>query len=182
MDAFELNKIAGAVLTALLVVFGGKTMLDIVYKEHKPEKAGWALPITEAPTSSGGGATQAAAFDPANVLALLPKASADAGQDVFKRCLQCHTPDKGGRNLVGPNLWGIVGRKVGEVGGFPYSDAMKTKGGDWDWSHLAAYLHDPKAAIPGNKMAFPGIKDDAELADLLIYVRKLADAPAALPK
>ena len=50
---------------------------------------------------------------------------------------------------------------------------MKTKGGDWDWAHLAAYLHDPKVAIPGNKMAFPGIKDDAELADLLIYMRKL---------
>jgi cytochrome c len=180
MDAFELNKIAGAVLTALLVVFGGRTMLDIVYKEHKPEKAGWALPITEAPTTST--ATTQVAFEPANVLALLPKASADAGQDVFKRCLQCHTPDKGGRNLVGPNLWGVVGRKVAETGGFPYSDAMKTKGGQWDWTQLAAYLHDPKAAVPGNKMAFPGIKDDAELADLLIYMRKLGDAPAALPK
>jgi cytochrome c len=180
MDAFELNKIAGAVLTALLVVFGGRTMLDIVYKEHKPEKAGWALPITEAPTTST--ATTQVAFEPANVLALLPKASADAGQDVFKRCLQCHTPDKGGRNLVGPNLWGVVGRKVAEAGGFPYSDAMKTKGGQWDWTQLAAYLHDPKAAVPGNKMAFPGIKDDAELADLLIYMRKLGDAPAALPK
>ena len=180
MDAFELNKIAGAVLTALLVVFGGKTMLDIVYKEHKPEKAGWALPITEAPTTST--ATTQVAFEPAKVLELLPKASADAGQDVFKRCLQCHTPDKGGRNLVGPNLWGVIGRKVAEVGGFPYSDAMKAKGGGWDWEHLAVYLHDPKGAIPGNKMAFPGIKDAAELADLLVYMRKLADAPAALPK
>jgi cytochrome c len=180
MDAFELNKIAGAVLTALLVVFGSKTLLDLVYKEHRPEKAGWALPITEAPTTST--AATLVAFDPAKVVELLPKANADAGQDVFKRCLQCHTPDKGGRNLVGPNLWGVVGRKVAEVGGFPYSDAMKTHGGEWNWPALATYLHDPKAAVPGNKMAFPGIKDDAELADLLVYIRKLADAPAALPK
>jgi len=71
---------------------------------------------------------------------------------------------------------------VAEVGGFPYSDAMKTHGGEWNWPALATYLHDPKAAVPGNKMAFPGIKDDAELADLLVYIRKLADAPAALPK
>jgi cytochrome c len=180
MDAFELNKIAGAVLTALLVIFGSKTLLDLVYKEHRPEKAGWALPITEAPTTSTAAAV--VAFDPAKVVELLPKANADAGQDVFKRCLQCHTPDKGGRNLVGPNLWGVVGRKVAEVGGFPYSDAMKTHGGEWNWPALATYLHDPKAAVPGNKMAFPGIKDDAELADLLVYIRKLADAPAALPK
>jgi cytochrome c len=180
MDAFEVNKIAGAALSALLVIFGSKTVLDIVYKEHKPEKAGWALPITEGPATSGGAAQ--VAFDPANVVQLLAKANADAGQDTFKRCLQCHTPDKGGRNLVGPNLWGVVGRKVAQVAGFPYSDAMKTHGGDWSWQELAKYLHDPKTAVPGNKMAFPGVKDDAELADLLLYVRKLADNPAPLPK
>lgn len=180
MDAFEVNKIAGAALTALLVIFGSKTVLDIVYKEHKPEKPGWALPITEAPTSTS--MAQVVAFDPAQVIELLPKANADGGQDVFKRCLQCHTPDKGGRNLVGPNLWGVIGRKVGQAAGFPYSDAMKTHGGEWSWLELAKYLHDPKAAVPGNKMAFAGIKDSAELADLLVYMRKLADSPPALPK
>jgi cytochrome c len=180
MDAFEINKIAGATLTALLVIFGSKTTLDIVYKEHKPEKPGWNLPITEAPPSNTG--APVVAFDPAKVVELLPKASAEGGQDVFKRCLQCHTPDKGGRNLVGPNLWGVIGRKVAEAPGFPYSDAMKTKGGEWTWAELVKYLHDPKAAIPGNKMAFPGIKDNAELADLLVYMRKFADAPPALPK
>lgn len=181
MDAFEVNKVAGAALSALLVIFGSKTLLDIVYKEHRPEKPGWALPITEAPVTGGGGAAQVA-FDPAKVVELLPKGNADAGQDTFKRCLQCHTPDKGGRNLVGPNLWGVIGRKVAEVPGFPYSDALKAKGGDWNWVELAKYLHDPKASVPGNKMAFPGVKDDAELADLLTYVRKLADNPAPLPK
>lgn len=181
MDGFEINKIAGAALTALLLIFGSKTLLDIVYKEHRPEKAGWALPITEAP-AGGGEATPAAAFDPAAVVALLGKASPDAGQDVFKRCLQCHTPTKDGRNLVGPNLYGIVNRKIGQHAGFPYSDAMKTHGGDWNWTELAKYLHDPKGAIPGNKMAFAGIKDNAELADLLVYLNKIADAPAALPQ
>ena len=180
MDAFEINKIAGATLAALLLIFGSKTMLDIVYKEHKPEKPGWALPIKEAPAT--GTATPAVAFEAAKVVALLPKANADGGQDIFKRCLQCHTPDKGGRNLVGPNLWGVVGRKIAQAPGFPYSDVMKNKGGEWTWEELAKYLHDPKAALPGNKMAFAGIKDDAELADLLVYIRKLADAPAALPQ
>jgi cytochrome c len=180
MDAFEINKIAGAGLAALLVIFGSKTMLDIVYKEHKPDKLGWALPVTEAPTNTKG--TTQVAFDPAAVVAMLGAANAEGGQDVFKRCLQCHTPDKGGRNLVGPNLWGVVGRKVAEAAGFPYSDVMKNKGGEWNWTELAKYLHDPKAALPGNKMAFVGIRDNAELADLLVYMRKLADTPVALPK
>jgi cytochrome c len=181
MDAFEINKIIGAVLSALLLIIGSKTALDIVYREHKAEKPGWALPITEVSHSA---TPQKAAepFDAKHVLALLPKASADGGKDVFKRCLQCHTPEKGGPNRVGPNLFGVVGRKAGTHAGFPYSEAMKAHAADWSWTELAAYLHDPKAAIPGNKMAFAGVKDNAELADLLAYMRSLSDSPPPLPQ
>ena len=59
---------------------------------------------------------------------------------------------------------------------------MKGKGGTWGWEQLATYLYDPRAAIPGNKMAFAGVKDAADLADILAYLRKLADAPSELPK
>jgi cytochrome c len=179
MDAFEINKMLGAVLAALLLIFGGRTALDLVYREHKPEKPGWALPVTAVPSSGPAQAEPAFAF--AGVAKLLPQASAEGGQGIFKRCLQCHTPDKGGPNRVGPNLWGIVGRKVAQAPGFAYSDAMKGKGGEWSWDQLGTYLHDPKAGVPGNKMAFIGIKDDAELADLLVYLRKLADTPPPLP-
>jgi cytochrome c len=179
MDAFEVNKTVGAVLSAFLVIFASKTVLDIAYREHKPEKAGWALPITEVASH---GKEPAAPFEAKEVVALLPKANADSGQDSFKKCLSCHTPQKDGRNGTGPNLWGIVGRKPGSHAGFPYSEAMKNKGGQWDWDALAAYLHDPKGAVPGNKMAFPGIKDNAELADVLAYLRKLSDSPPALPQ
>ncbi len=179
MDSFEVNKILGAGLSALLVVFGARTTLDIALKEHKPEKPGWDLPVTESSTEPKEQASTA--FDAGKVIGLLAKANTDAGKDTFKRCQQCHTADKGGRNLVGPNLWGVVGRQVGHAQGFPYSDAMKNHGGEWTWEQLASYLHDPKAAVPGNKMAFPGIKDDAELADLLAYLRSLSDTPPALP-
>jgi cytochrome c len=113
---------------------------------------------------------------------LLGKANADNGQDTFKKCLSCHTPQKDGRNGTGPNLWGIVGRRPGSHAGFPYSEAMKNKGGEWNWEALATYLHDPRAALPGNKMAFPGIKDNAELADVLAYLGKLSDNPPPLPQ
>jgi cytochrome c len=181
MDAFEVNKVIGAVLSALLLIVGSKTVLDIAYREHKPEKPGWALPITEV-SHSAAPEKPAAPFDAKQVLGLLSKASADGGKDTFKRCLQCHTPEKGGPNRVGPNLWGIVGRKSGTHAGFPYSEAMKTHNADWSFEQLATYLHDPKAAVPGNKMAFAGIKDNAELADLLAYLRTLSDSPPPLPQ
>jgi cytochrome c len=181
MDGFELNKIAGAVLTAMLVIAAGRTVMDIALPKHKAEKAGWAIPVKEAKPDTG---KAEAPFDPKEVLALLPKANADSGADTFKKCLACHTPDKGGRNLVGPNLWGVVGRKVASAAGFAgrYSDALKGQGGEWNWERLAKYLHKPAEAIPGNKMVFDGVRDNADLADLLAYLRTLSDNPAPLPQ
>ncbi len=179
MDGFEINKIAGAVLTAMLVIASGKTVMDIAMQKHKPEKAGWALPVTEIKAKS---AEPEVPFDAKAVLALLPKASAENGRDGFKKCLACHTPDKGGRNLVGPNLWGVLGRKIAQAPGFNYSDGMKAHPGEWTWEELAKYLHSPVQAVPGNRMQFPGVKDSADLADLLAYIRTLSDTPAPLPQ
>jgi cytochrome c len=179
MDGFEFNKIAGAVLTAMLVIAGGKTVLDIALPKHKLEKAGWNLPATE---TKKGPAAAPKPFDVASVLAQVPKGSADNGQDVFRKCLTCHTPEKGGPTRVGPNLWGVVGRKVAAVPGFDYSPAMKKHGGEWNWERLAKYLHKPAEAVPETKMVFEGVRDDTDLADLLSYLAKLGDSPAAPPK
>ena len=85
----------------------------------------------------------------------------------LKKCKICHTLDKGAGNRVGPNLYGVFGRKAGSADGFNYSEAMKQSGIVWDDDTLAKYLYEPRELVPGNKMAFPGIKDEAALQDLL---------------
>jgi cytochrome c len=180
MDTFEFNKIAGAVLAALLLAVGTTTFINLRMSGHHLEKPGYVLPVKVA--APGETAKPEEAFTPEKVLATLSKGNADAGQAVFKKCTTCHTPNKGGKNGTGPNLWGIVGRNIGAEPGFNYSEAVKTKGGTWTYDHLVAYLHDPKSYIPGNKMAFAGVKDNADLADLIAYLRTLNDNPPPLPQ
>ncbi len=100
-------------------------------------------------------------------------ADAEAGQKAFAKCRACHSLDAG-KNGVGPSLKGVVGRKAGGGAGFKYSDAMIAKGITWDDTTLAAYIADPKGYIPGNKMVFPGIKKESEVADLVAYLKEAA--------
>lgn len=92
------------------------------------------------------------------------------GEDTFKKCRACHAIGEGAKNLVGPQLNGIIGRKSGSVEGFPYSEANKNSGVTWDKDTFLKYIKDPKAFMPGNKMAFAGIKDEADAADLYAYL------------
>jgi cytochrome c len=183
MDTFELSKIAGGVLAALLVIVGFRVALEIAKEDEPPQTAGYTLPMPEKTGPSdvpAGGAAGVEApvdlpavpapFDPKSVAEAAASADAGAGAKIANKCHACHSIEKDGPNKVGPNLWGVVGRPKASHEGFNYSDAMKAKGGDWTLTDLAAFVHNPKEFVPGTKMLFPGIKDSADLSDLLAYL------------
>jgi cytochrome c len=97
---------------------------------------------------------------------------ATAGEQVFKRCMPCHRIGEGAKNLVGPELNGLDGRKAGSVVGYNYSDANKNSGITWSETTFKEYIKDPRAKIPGTKMVFPGIKNEKEAADLWAYLKQ----------
>jgi cytochrome c len=106
-------------------------------------------------------------------LAAAPAARAQdvaAGEASFKKCLACHSIGDGAKNKVGPVLNGLDGRHSGSVEGYSYSDANKNSGITWSKDQFLEYIKDPKAKIPGTKMAFAGIKNEKEAGDLWAYI------------
>lgn len=94
---------------------------------------------------------------------------AEAGKKVFNKCKVCHTLEEG-QHKIGPSLAGVIGRPAGTAEGFKYSDAMKESGVVWDEASIDKYLADPKGFIPGNKMAFAGLKKEEERANVIAYI------------
>lgn len=97
---------------------------------------------------------------------------AAAGEEVFKKCRACHQVGETAKNAVGPKLNGLFGRKSGTVEGFNYSEANKNSGVTWDEPTFAKYIADPKGFMPGNKMAFAGVKDEKDVKDLTAFLKQ----------
>ncbi len=104
------------------------------------------------------------------------------GKRTAQVCASCHTFDQGGPNHTGPNLWGIVGRRRAAQPGFAYSPAMAKHGGSWTFDDLDTYLTSPAKFVPGNKMAFAGIRNPTDRANVVAYLASLSNSPLAFPK
>ena len=177
MDNLEFNKFLASILIGLLALQVFRLTGDGLLMPVKLENP--ILQIDTSAISSPTGAAEAKPLEP--IVGLLATANIENGAKVAKKCAQCHTFDKGGMQKTGPNLWNVVMATVGHVSEFAYSSAMKEKGGKWDYEALNAFLHKPCDFIKGTKMSFVGLSTAQERADLIAYMRSLADTPAPLP-
>ena len=180
MDSFELNKIMGAVLGTLLFVMGAGFVAEAIYHPIEDNGPGYELPE---PVAEAGASVEEAA--PAVPLAtLLASADPARGATVVKKCQSCHNFGEGEPNKQGPHLYDVVGRPEGGVDGFAYSDGMlahNAAGDVWTYENLNAFLTKPSAYVKGTKMAFAGISDDAQRADVLAYLQTLSHDPVPFP-
>jgi cytochrome c len=175
----ETNKIAGAVLSTLLVVMGLNMTAGIVFAPTKPAVPGFDLPSDEPVAAAS--APAAAAEEP--IAVRLAKADVARGEKAVGACKACHTFEKGGANKVGPHLFDVYGRNKASIEGFGYSSAMKGKASEkWEAEQLDGFLKNPKAYMPGTTMAFAGLSKPDQRADVVAYLNSLADAPKPLPK
>jgi cytochrome c len=168
------NTIAGWVLFAGIIALGGSIVAGEAFHSERPEKMGY--PIEGVVEEGAGGA---AAEEP--IAFYLAKADPAKGEQVFKKCAACHNADKGGANQLGPNLWGVLGEPIGKGRGFPFTDALASKGGNWDWDTLSEWLKSPKSFAPGTKMTFAGLSKPEDRADVIEFLNQHSDAPKPLP-
>jgi cytochrome c len=178
MDSFELNKIMGAILGTCLGLLSLNIAANAIFSPGKPEKPGYEIEVPETPSGEQKGAP--APQDPP-IAELLAKADVTKGEAVHNKCISCHTFDKGGKSLVGPNLYGVIGRERGSVPGFNYSAGMKKAAkGPWTAQEISDFVKNPKAFIPGTSMTFAGINRASDRADLILFLNSKSDNPQNL--
>jgi len=167
------NTIAGWTLFAGIVALGSSVLVGEVFHSERPEHMGYPIPGVELEGEEGE-AEQPIAF-------YLASADPAQGEQVFKKCVACHTIDKGGANMLGPNLWGVLGEPIGQGRGFAFSEALASKGGTWNWDNLSEWLKSPKSFAPGTKMTFAGLSSPEDRAAVILYLNQHSDSPQPLP-
>ena len=177
--SLELNKAFASVLTAGIAFMVAGVVGDAIVSPNRLERS--AIQIGEAAPAQQAAAPAAPALEP--IAPLLAAANADNGRQLAQRlCASCHNFQKGGPNGVGPNLWGVVGGPHAHAPGFNYSAANRALADKpWDFEALNAFIARPAVAMPGTRMAFAGINNIQQRADVIAFLRSLDDNPKPLP-
>jgi cytochrome c len=177
MNSFEINKYLGALLGTCLILLAIHIGSGAIFSSPAPAKPGYEVAVKEEKAEG----TAAKAAEPP-IETLLASASVEHGVQVAKQCGACHNFQEGQGAKVGPDLYGVVGRKIASKPGFNYSAALKAKGGEsWTFDELNKWLKDPRADVPGTAMTFAGLSNEKARADVIAYLNSLSKDPLPLP-
>ena len=182
MDSFELNKIIAAVLLTALIVIGIGKFTNILFHVEKPKESAYKIEGLETvATSTTSTGSEAKVVETVDIKQLLTMGDLAHGEKVFKKCSACHQIASGGKNMIGPNLWGIIGRTAGSVSDYKYSKAMVAYGKEWTYEEMNSYLIKPQAYVKGTKMAFAGLRKEKDRASVILFMNSKSSSPKSLP-
>ena len=181
MDSFEINKIIAAVLLTALIVIGIGKFTDILFHVEKPEQTAYKVEGLEVASTSDTIESAEKVPEIVDIKALLAMGDLAHGEKVFKKCSACHMIVSDGKNMIGPNLWNVIGRKAGSIGDYKYSKAMIAYGKEWTFEEMNSYLIKPQAYIKGTKMAFAGLRKEKDRASVILYMNSKSSSPKTLP-
>jgi cytochrome c len=180
MDSFEINKLIAAILMVALLIIGIGKISGVIFHVEKPKTPGYSVEIERVADSSTSTAemTEEKKFDISTFMAMGDVAN---GEKVFKKCAACHSVVQGGANKIGPALYNVVGRQIGNVSDYKYSKALVAYGKEWTFEELNGFLIKPAKWIKGTKMAYAGLRKEKDRASVIKFLNQNSDKPLALP-
>ena len=182
MDSFEINKIIAAVLLTALIIIGIGKFTDILFHVEKPKESAYKIEGLEvASTDASKAGVEAKVVEVVDIKTLLAMGDIAHGEKVFKKCTACHQIAADGKNMIGPNLWGVIGRTSGSISDYKYSKAMVAHGKEWSFEEMNSYLIKPQAHIKGTKMAFAGLRKEKDRASVILFMNAKSNNPKPLP-
>jgi len=179
MDSFELNKVIAAILMVALLVIGLGKLADGVFHVKKPKNPGYQVEVENQLTSNISQAVNV--VEKIDISAIMALGDVASGEKIFKKCAACHSIKKGGKNKIGPALYNIVGRAVGDVDDYKYSKALASYGKEWTFEELNGFLQKPASYLKGTKMSYAGLRKEKDRASVIKYLNQNSDSPKLLP-
>ena len=179
MDSFEINKIVAAILLVALMLIGISKISNVIFHVDKPDKPGYTVEVEQ--VSSETTILNNEVEEKIDIAAIMALGDVASGEKIFKKCVACHSINKGGKNKIGPALYNVVGRKIGSVADYKYSKALVAYGKEWNFEELNGFLLKPAKWIKGTKMAYAGLRKEEDRASIIKYLNQNSDSPLQLP-
>ena len=170
---YEFQKLITSICIVILVVIGISKISDSIYSTEENVVA-YKVEIQEKIVGD-------IVEEKLDLVAFLASGNVEHGKKVFKKCAACHSINEGGKNKIGPALWGVMQRKSGELKEYNYSKALLGYEKVWSFEELNGFLLKPATWIKGNKMGFAGLKDEKDRSSVILYLNESSNNPIPLP-